>query len=44
MPYFGLAALAWVLGGVLALLGALALAEVAVLYPKAVYPRLKSRA
>jgi amino acid transporter len=35
IPYFGLAALAWVLGGVLALLGSLALAEVAVLYPKA---------
>lgn len=35
VPYFGLAALAWVLGGVLALLGSLALAEVAVLYPKA---------
>ena len=32
---FGLAALAWVLGGVLALLGALALAEVAVLFPRA---------
>src|SRR5262249_4630781 len=35
VPYFGLAALAWVLGGVLALLGSLALAEVTVLYPKA---------
>lgn len=35
VPYFGLAALAWVLGGVLALLGSLALAEVAVLYPHA---------
>jgi amino acid transporter len=35
VPHFGLAALVWVLGGVLALLGALALAEVAVLYPKA---------
>src|SRR6266702_3277399 len=35
VPYFGLAALVWVLGGLLALLGALALAEVAVLYPKA---------
>jgi amino acid transporter len=34
-PYFGLAALAWILGGVLALLGSLALAEVAVLYPHA---------
>lgn len=35
VPYFGLAALVWILGGVLAMLGALALAEVAVLYPKA---------
>jgi amino acid transporter len=35
VPNFGVAALVWVLGGVLALLGALALAEVAVLYPKA---------
>src|SRR5438552_12115290 len=35
VPYFGLAALAWILGGVLAFLGALALAEVAVLYPRA---------
>ncbi len=35
VPYFGLAALVWILGGVLALLGALALAEVAVMYPKA---------
>ncbi|MGE3806095.1 MAG: APC family permease [Gemmataceae bacterium] len=35
VPYFGLAALAWILGGVLALLGSLALAEVAVLYPRA---------
>lgn len=35
VPFFGPAATAWVLGGVLALLGALALAEVAVLYPKA---------
>jgi APA family basic amino acid/polyamine antiporter len=34
-PYFGLAALAWILGGVLALLGSLALAEVSVLYPHA---------
>lgn len=34
-PFFGLAALIWILGGVLALLGALSLAEVAVLYPKA---------
>jgi APA family basic amino acid/polyamine antiporter len=32
---FGLAALAWILGGVLALLGALSLAEVAVLFPRA---------
>src|SRR5438552_2849422 len=35
VPYFGLAATAWVLGGVLVLLGALAYAEVAVLYPRA---------
>src|SRR5579859_260395 len=35
VPYFGLAALAWVLVGLLAMLGALALAEVAVLYPRA---------
>src|SRR5438445_9958016 len=35
VPYFGLAAMVWVLGGLLALLGALALSEVAVLYPKA---------
>jgi amino acid transporter len=35
VPYFGLAATVWVLGGLLALLGALSLAEVAVLYPKA---------
>src|SRR6266576_156622 len=35
VPYFGPAALVWVLGGVLALLGALSLAEVAVLYPRA---------
>jgi amino acid transporter len=35
VPYFGLAALAWVLGGVLVLLGALSLAEVAILYPRA---------
>src|SRR5438034_3700739 len=35
VPYFGLAALVWVLGGLLALLGALALAEIAVLYPRA---------
>lgn len=35
VPTFGLAASVWLLGGLLALLGALALAEVAVLYPKA---------
>lgn len=35
VTYFGLVALAWTLGGVLALLGSLALAEVAVLYPRA---------
>lgn len=35
VPEFGMAALVWVLGGLLALLGALALAEVAVLYPRA---------
>jgi amino acid transporter len=35
VPQFGLAALVWVLGGLLAFLGALALAEVAVLYPRA---------
>src|SRR5262245_46066070 len=35
VPFFGLAALAWILGGVLALMGSLALAEVTVLYPKA---------
>jgi amino acid transporter len=35
VPYFGLTALVWVLGGLLAFLGALALAEIAVLYPKA---------
>lgn len=35
VPYFSLAALVWILGGLLALLGSLALAEVAVLYPKA---------
>jgi amino acid transporter len=35
VPEFGLAMAVWVLGGVLALLGALALAEVAVLYPHA---------
>jgi amino acid transporter len=35
VPEFGLAALVWVLGGLLAFLGALALSEVAVLYPEA---------
>jgi amino acid transporter len=35
VPYSGLVALVWVLGGLLALLGALSLAEVSVLYPKA---------
>ncbi|MBA4186610.1 MAG: amino acid permease [Planctomycetaceae bacterium] len=35
VPEFGLAMAVWVLGGILALLGALALAEVAVLYPRA---------
>ncbi len=35
VPEFGLAMGVWVLGGVLALLGALALAEVAVLFPRA---------
>jgi amino acid transporter len=35
VPQFGMAALVWILGGMLALLGALALAEVAVLYPRA---------
>jgi amino acid transporter len=35
LPYFGLAALVWVLIGTLALMGALALAEVSVLYPRA---------
>jgi amino acid transporter len=35
VPYFGLTALAWVLGGAWVLLGALAYAEVAVLYPRA---------
>jgi amino acid transporter len=34
-PYFGLVVLVWVLGGVLAMLGALSLAEVAVLFPRA---------
>jgi amino acid transporter len=35
VPYFGVAALEWVMGGVLVLLGALAYAEVAVLLPRA---------
>ncbi len=35
VPEFGLAMAVWVLGGLLALLGALALAEIAVLFPKA---------
>lgn len=35
VPYFGLAAAAWIACGVLAMLGALAYAEVATLYPKA---------
>src|SRR5437868_3328521 len=35
VPYFGVAALAWILMGLLALLGALSLAEVAVLFPRA---------
>jgi basic amino acid/polyamine antiporter, APA family len=35
VPFFGLAALVWVLGGVLVLLGALAYAEVAALLPRA---------
>ncbi|MBY0458610.1 MAG: amino acid permease [Gemmataceae bacterium] len=35
VPEFGLAMMVWVLGGLLALLGALALAEVAVLFPRA---------
>jgi amino acid transporter len=35
VPTFGLVALVWILGGVLALLGALAVAEIAVLYPRA---------
>jgi amino acid transporter len=34
VPFFGLAGLCWVLGGVLVLLGALAYAEVTVLYPR----------
>src|ERR1043165_591039 len=35
VPYFGLAALVWVVGGVLVMLGALAYAEVAALLPRA---------
>lgn len=35
VPYFGLVALVWILCGLLALLGSLAYAEVAVLYPRA---------
>jgi basic amino acid/polyamine antiporter, APA family len=35
VPFFGLAATVWVIGGLMALLGALALAEVSVLYPRA---------
>ena len=35
VEYFGITAAVWVLGGLLALFGALALAEVAVLYPRA---------
>jgi amino acid transporter len=35
VPYSGLVALVWVLGGILVLLGALAYAEVTVLYPRA---------
>ena len=35
VPGFGLAALVWIAGGVLALFGALAFAEVATLYPRA---------
>jgi amino acid transporter len=35
VPYFGLVALVWILGGLLAVLGSLAYAEVAVLYPRA---------
>jgi len=35
LPTFSMAALVWILGGVLALLGALSLAEVAVLFPRA---------
>src|SRR5713101_6393109 len=35
LPFSGLAAVVWILGGVLAFLGGLSLAEVAVLFPKA---------
>jgi APA family basic amino acid/polyamine antiporter len=35
LPTFSMAAVVWILGGVLALLGALSLAEVAVLFPRA---------
>jgi amino acid transporter len=35
LQHFGLVALVWILGGVLALLGALSLSEVAVLFPRA---------
>jgi amino acid transporter len=35
VPYSGLVALVWILGGLLVLLGALAYAEVSVLYPRA---------
>src|SRR6266404_8888626 len=35
VPYFGVAGLAWIMMGLLALLGALSLAEVAVLFPRA---------
>jgi amino acid transporter len=35
VPYFGLVAAVWVMTGLLAFLGALSLAEVAILYPKA---------
>lgn len=34
IPYFGLVSAAWVIGGVLALLGSLVYAEIAVLYPR----------
>src|SRR5437868_5850909 len=35
VPYFGLVALVWILGGLLALMGSLAYAEVSVLFPRA---------